>query len=244
MLLQKLRFLSFLQLNIPLRIWRHTHTAPAPCICFIHPSTDGHLSQIHALAIINTVAMNMEKADIFPRQNFVSTKHPEIELLHYMVVLFLIFWGTSIMFFIVATPILLLFSCSVVSDSLWSHGLQHVRFPCPLPSPELAQTHVHQVSDAIQPLVLCQPLLLLPSILPSIRVFPNKSALHIRWPKHWSFSFSILNIQDWFPVGLVCFPCSPGDSLLQHHRSKTTILRHSPSLWFNSHIYTWLLEKP
>ena len=94
MLLQKLRFHSFLQLNIPLRIWRHTHTAPAPCIFFIHPSTDGHLSQIYALAIINNVAMNMENADIFPRQNFVSTKYPEIELLHYMVVLFLIFWGT------------------------------------------------------------------------------------------------------------------------------------------------------
>ena len=79
--------------------------------------------------------MNMENADFFPRQTFVSTKHPEIELLDYMVVLFLIFWGTSVMFFIVAIPILLLFSCSVVSDSLWSHGLQHVRLPCPLPSP-------------------------------------------------------------------------------------------------------------
>ena len=54
-------------------------------------------------------------------------------------------------------------------------------------------------------LILCHPLLLLPSILPNIRVFSNESVLHIRWPKYWSFSFSInfpMNIQDWFPSGL------------------------------------------
>ena len=55
---------------------------------------------------------------------------------------------------------------------------------------ELAQTHAHQVSDAIY-LILCCPLLLLPSILPSIRVFSNESVFHIRWTKYWSFSFSI-----------------------------------------------------
>ena len=52
-------------------------------------------------------------------------------------------------------------------------------------------------------LILCHPLFLLPSILPSIRVFSNESALHIRWPKYWSFSFNIsfpMNIQDWFPL--------------------------------------------
>ena len=57
--------------------------------------------------------------------------------------------------------------------------------------PEFTQTHAHRVGDAIQPLILCRPLLLLPSIFPSIRVFSNKSALCIRWPKYWSFSFSI-----------------------------------------------------
>ena len=56
---------------------------------------------------------------------------------------------------------------------------------------EFAQTHIHWVSDAIQPSNPLQPLLLLPSIFPSIRVFPNESALHIRWPKYWSFNFSI-----------------------------------------------------
>ena len=68
---------------------------------------------------------------------------------------------------------------------------------------ELAQTHVHQVSDAIQP---SHPL---SSPSPpafnfsSIRVFSNDSVLHIRWPKYWSFSFSLpMNIQDWFPLGL------------------------------------------
>ena len=56
---------------------------------------------------------------------------------------------------------------------------------------ELAHTHVHQVRDAIQTLLLCHPLLLLPSIFPSIRVFSNELALCIRWPKYWNFSFSI-----------------------------------------------------
>ena len=57
---------------------------------------------------------------------------------------------------------------------------------------DLAQTHVHWISDAIQPSHPCHPLLFLPSIFPSIRVFSNESVLHIRWPKYWSFSFSII----------------------------------------------------
>ena len=57
--------------------------------------------------------------------------------------------------------------------------------------PEFTQTHVHRVSDAIQPLILCHPLLLLPSVFPSIRVFSNESTLHIKWPKFWSFTFNI-----------------------------------------------------
>ena len=70
--------------------------------------------------------------------------------------------------------------------------------------PEFIQTHVHWVSDAIQ---TSHPvgLLFLPSMLPNIRDFANESVLHIRWPKYWSYSFSInpsKNIQDWFPLGL------------------------------------------
>ena len=86
-------------------------------------------------------------------------------------------------------------------------------FPVHHQLPELAQTHVHQVSDVIQPLILCRPLLLLPSIFPSIRVFSNESVLCIRWPKYWAFSFSIsllLNTQgsfsfriDWFDLHAV-----------------------------------------
>ena len=83
-------------------------------------------------------------------------------------------------------------------------------------------------------LILCHPLLLLPSIFPSIRVFPNESALCIRWPKYWSFSFSISPSNDY--SGLISFRMDWLDllavqgtlkSLLQHHSSKTSILQHS-----------------
>ena len=69
--------------------------------------------------------------------------------------------------------------------------------------PELTQTHVHRVSDAIQPSHLCRPLLLQPSIFPSIRVFPNESVVHIRWPKYWSSSFSISPSNEY--SGLISF---------------------------------------
>ena len=69
--------------------------------------------------------------------------------------------------------------------------------------PEFTQTHVHRVGDAIQPSILCRPLLLLPSIFPSIRVFLNQSALCIRWPKYWSFSFNI-SLSNEHP-GLISF---------------------------------------
>ena len=62
-------------------------------------------------------------------------------------------------------------------------------------------------------LILCRPLLLLPSIFPSIRVFSNELVLRIRWPKYWSFSFLPMSIQDWFPLGCtIGSPCWPGDS--------------------------------
>ena len=83
-------------------------------------------------------------------------------------------------------------------------------------------------------LILCHPLLLLPSIFPSIRVFSNESALHIRWPKYWSFSFSISPSNE--HPGLISFRMDWLDllvvqetlkSLLQHHSSKASILLHS-----------------
>ena len=69
-------------------------------------------------------------------------------------------------------------------------------FPVHLQILELIQTHVHRVCDPSSHLILCHPLLFLPSIFPSIRVFSNKSVLHIRWPKNWSFSFSISPSND------------------------------------------------
>ena len=97
---------------------------------------------------------------------------------------------------------------------------------------EFAQTHVHRDGDPIHHLILCHPLLLLPSIFPSIRVFSNESALRIRWPKYWSFSFKISSEYS----GLISFRMDCLDllavqgtleSLLQHHSSKASILRCS-----------------
>ena len=101
---------------------------------------------------------------------------------------------------------------------------------------EFTQTHVHRVSDAIQPsshLMLCRPLLLLPPIPPSIRVFSNESTLHMRWPKYWSFNFSIspsnehpglIFRMDWLDLLAVQGTLK---SLLQHHSSKASILWRS-----------------
>ena len=101
-------------------------------------------------------------------------------------------------------------------------------------------------------LILCCPLLLLPPIPPSIRVFSNKSALHIKWPKYWSFGFNITPSNEYsglisFRIDWFALPAVQGTfkSLLQHHNSKASILSSAqPSLWSNSHIYIWLLEKP
>ena len=97
--------------------------------------------------------------------------------------------------------------------------------------PEFTQTHVHWVSDAIQPSHPLSSPLLLPSIFPSIRVFSNESVLHIRWPKYWSFSFN-LSPSNEYP-GLISFRMDWLDllavqgilkCLLQHHSSKASIL--------------------
>ena len=87
---------------------------------------------------------------------------------------------------------LLLFSSSVVSDSLGPHGLQLTRLPCPSPSPQsLLKLMSIELVMPSNHLILCHPLFLPLSIFPSIRDFSNESALCIRWPKYWSFSLSI-----------------------------------------------------
>ena len=112
----------------------------------------------------------------------------------------------------------------------------------------LKLTSIELVMPSIH-LILCHPLLL-SSIFPSIRVFSNDSALCIRWPKYWSFSFSVSPSNehpgpisfrmDWLDLLAVQGTLK---SLLQQHSSKASILQHSAFLWSNSHIQTWL-EKP
>ena len=118
--------------------------------------------------------------------------------------------------------------------------------------PEPTQTHVHCISDAIQLSNPLLSLLLLPSVFRSIRVFSNESVLRIRWPKYWSFSFGISpsnsEIQDWFPLGWTGW-ISLQSKGLSRVFSNTTVQKHQFfsaqfSLWSNSHIRTWLLEKP
>ena len=116
----------------------------------------------------------------------------------------------------------------VMSDSLQSHELQHAKPPCPSPIPKPMSIESVMPSNH---LILCRPLLLLPSIFPSIRVFSNYSALHIRWPKYWSFSFNISPTNE--HPGLISFRMDWLDllavqgtlkSLLQHHSSKASVL--------------------
>ena len=142
---------------------------------------------------------------------------------------------------------LVLFSCSVMPNSLQFHGLQHSRLSCPH-LPEFAQTHVRWVADAIQPSHPLPSLLLLPSIFPSLRVFSSESALHIRWPKYQSFSFNI-NPSNEYSV-LISFRIDwlnrlivqgTLKSLLECHTLKASALC---SAFFWPSIHTWLLEKP
>ena len=115
-------------------------------------------------------------------------------------------------------------------------------FPVHHQLPELAQTHVHRVSDAIH-FTLCLPLLLLPSIFSSISVFSNELALPIRWLKYWSFSFSpsteysgLSSFRiDWFGLFAVQGTLK---SLLQHHSSKASVFQHAAFFMVQlSHLY-------
>ena len=126
------------------------------------------------------------------------------------------------------------FSHSVMSDSLWPHGLQHARASLSITNswslPKFMSIESVMPSNHLNS---CHPLLL-PSIFPSIRVFSNESALCIRWPKYWSFSFNISPSSE--HPGLISFRMDWLDilavqgtlqSLLQHHSSKASILWHS-----------------
>ena len=127
------------------------------------------------------------------------------------------------------------FSHSVMSDSLRPHRLQYAMLPCLSPTSgaysKLMSIELVMLSNH---LTLCRPLLLLPSIFPSIRVFPDESVLRIRWPKYWSFSFSNSPSSEY--SGLISFRMDWLDllavqgtlkSLLQHDSSKASSLWRS-----------------
>ena len=120
------------------------------------------------------------------------------------------------------------FSCSVVSDSLWPHGLQHARLPCLPPTPG-AYLNSRSLSRWCHPSQPLSSLLLLPSIFPSIRIFSNESFLHINWPKYWSFSFSISPSNEY--SGLISFRIDWFDLLavqgtLKNLLPNTTVQKH------------------
>ena len=119
-----------------------------------------------------------------------------------------------------------------MSDSLRPHGLQQARLPCPSLCLGVCSNKLMSI-ESVMPsnhLILCHPLLLLPSIFPSIRIFSNESAFHIRWPKYWSFSFNISPSNE--HPGFISFRMDWLDLLavqgtlkylLQHHNSKASI---------------------
>ena len=153
---------------------------------------------------------------------------------------FLLCISMTIHLFLFNMLISIQFSHSVVSNCLWPHGLHHARLPCPSPTPRACSNScpLRWWCHPSNHLILCHLLLLLPSIFPSIRVFSNESALPIRWPKYWSFSFSISPSSEY--SGLISFRMDWLDllavqgtlkSLLQHHSSKASILWHLTFLY-------------
>ena len=136
-----------------------------------------------------------------------------------------------------------------MSNSLRPCGLQHARLPCPALSLGVC-SNSHQLSWWSHPItIICHPLLLLASVFPSIRIFSNELALCISWPRYWSFSTSPSNEYS----GVIFFRIDWFDSLQSKEFSRvfssTTVWKYhflgaQLSLWFNSHIDTWLLEKP
>ena len=126
------------------------------------------------------------------------------------------------------------FSRSVMSDSLQPHESQHTRPPCPSPTPGVYSNSCQSSWWCHPAISCCRPLLLLPPIPPSFRIFSNESALRMRWPKYWSFSFSISPSNE--HPGLISFRMDWLDllavqgtlkSLLQYHSSKASIFRCS-----------------
>ena len=168
---------------------------------FIHSSVVGQLGCFHILAIVNSATTKIGMHVSF-WIIVLSRYMPRNGIAGSYGIQFLLFWANPILLSMVAAvPISVQFSHSVVSDSLWPHGLQHARLPWPSP------TLLKLISlESVMPpnhLILCCPLLPLPLIISSIRVFSSESVLRIRWPKYWSFSFSISPSNEY--SGLISF---------------------------------------
>ena len=138
--------------------------------------------------------------------------------------------------------VFLLFSHSVMSDSLQL---------CPSLSPRTCSNSCPFGQWYHPTISSCHPLLLPPSVFPNIRVFSTESVLHIRRPKYWSFSFSIIPSNEY--KGLISFRTDCLISMLSkqlsrvfswHNNSKASILCYPAFFWSNFHICTWVLEKP
>ena len=128
-------------------------------------------------------------------------------------------------------------------NSLWPHGLQHARLPCPSLSPRVCSNPYPLIRWCHPTISSCRPFLLLPLIFPCIRVFSNELALSIRWAKYWSFSISPSSEYS----GLISFRVDRFDLFAVQGTLKSPpapqFKNINSSLWSNSQIYTWLLEK-
>ena len=153
--------------------------------------------------------------------------------------------------YIMCTHKAIQFSCSVVSDSVTPWAAAHQVSLSITNSQSLLKLMSLESVMPSSHLILCHPLLLLPPVPPSIRVFSNESSLRMRWPKYWSFSFNISpsnEHQDWSPLGWTGW-ISLQSKGLPRVFSNTTVQKHQLfgaqlSSQSNSHIHTWLLEKP
>ena len=143
--------------------------------------------------------------------------------------------------------VVLLFSSQVLSESSWSHGLQHSRLPCPTPSPWVCPSSC-QLSQWCHPTISSSVMLFSFCLqsFPASGFFSNELGVRIRWPKYWSFSFSISPSNEYsglFPLvltGLISF-CSSRNS---QESSPAPPFKSIHSLWSSSHSHTWLLERP
>ena len=141
--------------------------------------------------------------------------------------------------------------------TLWPHGLQHARLPCPSPTPGACSNSCPldrwchpTISSSVVPFSSCL------QSFPASGPFQMKSALCIRWPKYWLLTLGVpasapvlpMNIQDWFPLGWTGWISLQSKGLARVF-SSTTVRKHlffgaQLSSWSNPHIHTWLLEKP